>query len=150
MNISWEGTRPLPHAALLFLDCSSLFLHSLPSLISNYLNLLFGTKGGSRKLNEAYFLQTRNEDTERISIRQGPTGSCSISQMPSKTYWKIPIRVAMLYPPPDCTSRFWDTKRKHKGHDINLVFEYNTQSPRTHWHPSKCLNHWEFKHHLWF
>ena len=39
---------------------SPLFLYPLPSLISNCLNPPFGTKGRSRRLNEAYILQTRN------------------------------------------------------------------------------------------
>ena len=43
-----------------FLTVLPLFLHSLPSLISNLLNLLFGTQGKSVRLSEAYFLQTRN------------------------------------------------------------------------------------------
>ena len=43
-----------------FLTAPPLFLHSLPSLISNCLNLPFGTQGKSRWLNKAYFLQTGN------------------------------------------------------------------------------------------
>ena len=43
----------------------SLFLHPLPSLISNCLNLPFGTQGRSRRLDEAYFLQTRNSGHEK-------------------------------------------------------------------------------------
>ena len=39
---------------------SPLFLYSLPSLISNYLNTPLGTQGRSRRLNEAYILQTRS------------------------------------------------------------------------------------------
>ena len=39
---------------------SPLFLYPLPSLISNCLNPPFGTQGRSRRLNEAYILQTRN------------------------------------------------------------------------------------------
>ena len=39
---------------------SPLFLYPLPSLISSYLNPPFGTQGRSRRLNEAYILQTRN------------------------------------------------------------------------------------------
>ena len=39
---------------------SPLFLYPLPSPISNYLNPPFGTQGRSRRLNEAYILQTRN------------------------------------------------------------------------------------------
>ena len=41
---------PCPKAALLFLDCSSSSLHPLPSLISNHLNLPFGTQGKSQRL----------------------------------------------------------------------------------------------------
>ena len=37
------------------------FLHPLPPLISNYLNLPFGTQGRSRRLNEEYFLPTRKD-----------------------------------------------------------------------------------------
>ena len=39
---------------------SPVFLYPLPSLITNYLNPPFGTQGMSRRLNEAYILQTRN------------------------------------------------------------------------------------------
>ena len=39
---------------------SPLFLYPLPSLISNCLNPPFGTQGRSRRLNEAYILQTIN------------------------------------------------------------------------------------------
>ena len=42
-----------------------LFLYPLPSLISNCLNLSFGTQGRSRRLNEAYVLQTRNGEHRR-------------------------------------------------------------------------------------
>ena len=41
---------------------SPLFLYPLPSLISNRLNSPFGAQGRSRRLNEAYILQTRNEE----------------------------------------------------------------------------------------
>ena len=37
------------------------FLHPLPSLIKNCLNLPFGTQGSSSRLNETYILQTRNQ-----------------------------------------------------------------------------------------
>ena len=70
---------PAPLLYYCFLTSSPLFLHLLPSLISSCLNLLFGTQGRSRRLNEAYFLQTRNEDTERICTWESPTGSYSVS-----------------------------------------------------------------------
>ena len=55
----WVGTRTLSGGSTnlwLFL----LFLYPLPSLISNCLNPPFGTQWRSRRLNEAYILQTRN------------------------------------------------------------------------------------------
>ena len=59
-----KNQDPAPKAALLFdnsfLIASVLLLHPLPSLISNSLNLLFGTQGRSRRLDEASFLQIRN------------------------------------------------------------------------------------------
>ena len=46
---------------------SPLFLYPLPSLISNRLNPPFGAQGRSRRLNEAYILQTRNGE-HRIDL----------------------------------------------------------------------------------
>ena len=51
---------PAPRLHYCFLTAPPLFLHSLPSLISNCLNLPFVTQWRSGRLNEAYFLQTRN------------------------------------------------------------------------------------------
>ena len=48
-----------PRLYYCFLTAPPLFLRSLPSLISNSLNLPFGTQGKSKRLNESYFLQTR-------------------------------------------------------------------------------------------
>ena len=70
---------PCPRAALLFLNSSSLVSHPLPSLISNCLNLPFGTRGRSRRLNEAYSLQTRNRGHRKASGPRSPAGSCSVS-----------------------------------------------------------------------
>ena len=47
-----------------------LFLYPLPPLISNCLNLLFTTKGSSRRLIDAYFLNIINEDTEMICTQE--------------------------------------------------------------------------------
>ena len=44
-------------------------LRPLPSLISNCLNLPFGTQGRSRMLNEAYFLQTGNEHGKGLYLQ---------------------------------------------------------------------------------
>ena len=51
---------PTPRVYSNSLDCSLLFLYPTPSLISNYLNLPFGTQGMSKRLNEVCILQTRN------------------------------------------------------------------------------------------
>ena len=53
-----QDTAPRMHYC--FLTAPPLLLYSLPSLISNCLNLPFGTQGRSRRLNESYFLQIRN------------------------------------------------------------------------------------------
>ena len=49
------------------------------SLISNYLNLLFGTQERAWRVNEAYFLQTRNRGHRNVSVPRSPMGSCSVS-----------------------------------------------------------------------
>ncbi|KAB1275680.1 hypothetical protein Cadr_000010630 [Camelus dromedarius] len=51
---------PVPGLHCFFLIVPPLSLHPLPSLISNCLNLPLGAQGRSRRLNEPYFLQTRN------------------------------------------------------------------------------------------
>ena len=50
--------------------CTTVFLTAppLPSLISSCLNLIFGTQGRSWRLNEAYFLPTRNGGHRRASV----------------------------------------------------------------------------------
>ena len=57
-----------PTAALLFLDCSSLFLHPLSVLISDCLP--FETQGRSVSYKQ------KVGDTGRIYTREGPMGSC--------------------------------------------------------------------------
>ena len=47
---------PAPRLHCCFLTVPPLSLHPLPSLISNCLNLPFGTQGRSWRLNEDYFL----------------------------------------------------------------------------------------------
>ena len=63
-----QDLAALPHSC--FLTALPLFLHPLTSLISNCLNLFFGTQGMSRRLKEAYLLQIRN---------RGHKGSCLVS-----------------------------------------------------------------------
>ena len=52
-----------------------LFLYLLPSLISNCLNPPFGTQGRSRRLNEAYILQTRNGEHRTDLYSRAPQSS---------------------------------------------------------------------------
>ena len=52
---------PVPRLHHCFWTAPPLFLHLLPSLISNHLNLPFGTRGRSRRPKEAHFLKTRKE-----------------------------------------------------------------------------------------
>ena len=65
---------PAPRLHYSFLTAPPLFLHSLPSLISNYLNLPLGTLGRSWRLNEAYFLQTRNRGLRKGLYLRGLQG----------------------------------------------------------------------------
>ena len=76
------GTRTLPQGCTaVSLDCSSLIstsppfaLHHLLSLISFRLNLLFRIEGRSWRLNEGYFLSSRNGDTEKLLYPGAPQG----------------------------------------------------------------------------
>ena len=71
--------EPASRLLCCFLPVSPLSLHPVPFLISNYLNLSFGTQGKSWRLNEAYFLPTRNKGQRKVFVPRIPTGSCSIS-----------------------------------------------------------------------
>ena len=70
-----SGPCPLVHCCFLTTHLS--FLHSLPSLMNNCLNLLFGTQERTLMPNESYFLQTERQAEERICNREGPIGNCS-------------------------------------------------------------------------
>ena len=76
MNKSSGGDRIL--VGLCPNSCCYCFLTSLPlsasllSLISNCLILLFGLQGGSRRLNETCFVQTRNGGQRTDSNLGGP------------------------------------------------------------------------------
>ena len=81
---------PFPKAVLLFLDCSSLSSqHPLPSPTSHCLNLPFGTQGRSRRVNEAYFLKTRDEGHTKAFLPGSPTGPCSVSVPLGEDNWKL-------------------------------------------------------------
>ena len=76
-----------PKAVLLFLDCSSLF-----SLISNCFTLSLETQGRPWRPNEAHFLKTRNEDTERLLCPGSPQGPAGLQKYLSNrgiscTWW---------------------------------------------------------------
>ena len=73
-----------PKAALLFFDCSSLVLESLPSLISNCLNLPFGTQGRSWRLEPIPYKQEVG-DIERL-LCPGPPQGPAVS-LPPEVPW---------------------------------------------------------------
>ena len=70
-----SGPCPLVHCCFLTTHLS--FLHPLPSLMNNCLNLLFGTQERTLMPNESYFLQTENQAEERICNWEDPIGNCS-------------------------------------------------------------------------
>lgn len=57
----------------------------LHSPVSNCLNLLFGTQEESRRLKEAYFLQTRKGQGKDL-YPKGPTRSCCFKLLESVSY----------------------------------------------------------------
>ena len=57
-----------------FMTAPPLFLHSLPSLTGNCLNMPFGAQGRSRRMNEQ-----ESGDMKRICNCEGPIGSCLVS-----------------------------------------------------------------------
>ena len=75
--VSLEGEPgPCPKAALLFLlTAPPLSPGPLPSRISICLNL----QGRSWRLNEAYFLLSRNGGHRKAFVPRSPTGPCSVS-----------------------------------------------------------------------
>ena len=67
------GIRPCPKVApVVPPDCFSLVLHPFPSLINNCLNLPIVTQGRSWRLNEAYFLYSKNWGTQKSFCAQEP------------------------------------------------------------------------------
>ena len=71
---SLRNQDPAPRLHSCFLTVPPLFLHSLPSLISNCLNLPFGTQAMSRRLNDACFLRIRQR-IQKGFVPGRPTGS---------------------------------------------------------------------------
>ena len=71
--VSLEGEpEPCPKLHRCCLTAPLFSPHPLPFLISNCLNLPFGTQGRSWSLHETYFLQTRNWGPRKASIRRAP------------------------------------------------------------------------------
>ena len=66
------GLCPILHS--FFLTVSPLILHYLLSLVSNCLNLLFGTQGRSRRLKPYFPSSGEMGDTERVCTWEDPTG----------------------------------------------------------------------------
>ena len=67
------GIRPCSKVApVVPPDCFSLVSHPFPSLINNCLNLPIGTQGRSWRLNEAYFLYSKNWRTQKSFCAQEP------------------------------------------------------------------------------
>ena len=65
-----RNQNPVPGLHYCFLTALPLFLHSLPSLISNREYALWNS--GKVREAEAYFLQRRNGDTKRICTWESP------------------------------------------------------------------------------
>ena len=88
-----EEPGPCPKAAPPLI-APPLVLHPLPFLISNCLNLPFGTQGRSSRLNEAYSLQTRN-GTQKGFILWSPTESCAVSIQGTggQRLWPLPAKM---------------------------------------------------------
>ena len=102
MCIPWGGTRTLPHrCTIVFLIAPPLFLHSLIPLISNCLNLPFGTLGRSRRL-KTFFLQTRNGGYKKAFVpRMAPQGH---DRFQSPNFER------------------WGSKRRHKNRTVFLFY----------------------------
>ena len=80
-----------------FLTAPPLFLHSLPSLISNCLNLPFGTQGRSRRLNEAKFLQTRHTGgPHRVLLHFTHILASHLSFNTLQSSCKVPLKYMVL------------------------------------------------------
>ena len=70
---SLRGSGPAPRLHCCFLTALPCFLYPLSD--EKFLNLSFGTQGGSWKLNEAYFPTTKRQGTrEGLSPGRGPQG----------------------------------------------------------------------------
>ena len=72
-----KDPTPRPYSG--FLTVPPLSLHPLPSLISKCLNLPLGTQGRPWRLNEPYFLKTRNRGGHRKAfVPRSPTGPAQL------------------------------------------------------------------------
>ena len=71
-----------------FLNFPALFLYPHTSLISTCMNLTFGVREGLRKLNETYFLQTRNR-RHRKDLHLGVTHRFLLSFIPVYAFAQV-------------------------------------------------------------
>ena len=85
MYSPWGGTRTLPYcctiASWLLLLCS--WLHSFPFLISNSLNLPFGTQGRSRRL-KPFSCKQETGHREAFVPRKAPQGPAQFQGQPEE------------------------------------------------------------------
>ena len=92
VSISKRENKDLaPRLYYCFLTVPVLFLHSLPSLISNCLNLSLGIHGRPWRLKEAHFLRTRNWGHRKAFVPRSLTGSCSVTMVGSAyfSWWDL-------------------------------------------------------------
>ena len=103
-----EEEGPCFISEVLFLDCSSLFPYSFPSLINGYLNLPFGTQGRSKRLKERLSPSPRNRGYGKALQLRGPHSVlfhlsilklhlCTFSQLPDKKRWSGLIQWCRIY-----------------------------------------------------
>ena len=99
--VSLEGEPgSCPKSVLLLLSCSSLVFASPPFHISSCLNLLLGTQGRPRRLNEAHFLKTRNGGHSKAFVSRSPTGPCLISPWHRFDPWPENFHMPQVWPNP--------------------------------------------------
>ena len=88
---------PAPRLHYCFLTAPPLSLHPLPSLISNCLNLPFGTQERSGRLDEAYFLQTRNRGHRKASVPRSLQGSWTVKKQTVSSAPQAPWSSPSIY-----------------------------------------------------
>ena len=95
-----QDSAPRLHCC--FLSVPPLSLHPFPSLISNCLNLPFGTLGRSRSLNDAHFIQTRNERQRKDLYPETPRVLLAF-RLFSFLLWMVAMTVILIW-----TQKIWE------------------------------------------